>query len=110
VIGMFVGTTVSSGAFFNVMPARGWGLPIRSLVVTVWSGRQCIELRIRDQGPGMTAESGSTHSTVFGGAVREGSGLGLAKVRKLVQIDDGDCNCHDAEGGGLEVLVRLPSA
>jgi Histidine kinase-, DNA gyrase B-, and HSP90-like ATPase. len=44
---------------FEVAPAHS------TLVVTVWSGWQCIELRIRDQGPGMTAESGSTHSTVL---------------------------------------------
>ncbi|HZC31446.1 MAG TPA: ATP-binding protein [Gaiellaceae bacterium] len=39
-----------------------------------------------------------------------GSGLGLAIVQRLVSVDGGEAELADAPGGGLEAIVRLPSA
>ena len=89
---------------FEVAPAHS------TVIVAVRSGRQRIELRVRDQGPGMTAEQREHAFDRFWRGREGGSGLGLAIVRRLVQVDDGDVELRDVEGGGLEVLVRLPSA
>jgi len=89
---------------FEAAPAHS------TVTVAVRTGRQRTELRVRDQGPGMTAEEREHAFDRFWRSREGGSGLGLAIVRRLVQIDDGDVELRDVEGGGLEVLVRVPTA
>jgi len=86
-----------------------------SSVVTVFVARAAgglIELRIADEGPGMTAEQKERAFDRFwrAGSGSGGSGLGLAIVRRLVEIDGGKVELRDAPGGGLEAVVRLPAA
>jgi signal transduction histidine kinase len=74
-----------------------------------------VELRVRDEGPGMTAEQRARAFDRFWrapdrGASRGGSGLGLAIVRKLVEADEGEIELAEAPGGGLDAVVRLRSA
>jgi len=66
-----------------------------------------VELRVSDEGPGMTAEQRARAFDRFWG---KGSGLGLAIVRKLLAADEGEVELGDAPGGGLEAIVRLRSA
>ncbi len=70
------------------------------------------ELRVRDEGPGMTAEQRTRAFDRFWRACSEGggSGLGLAIARRLVEVDRGSIALHEAPGGGLEAVVRLPRA
>jgi signal transduction histidine kinase len=89
---------------FEVAPAHS------TVTVAVRTGRQRTELCVRDQGPGMTAEEREHAFDRFWSSREGGSGLGLAIVLRLVQIDDGEVELHDAEGGGLGVLVRLRTA
>jgi len=70
-----------------------------------------VELRVRDQGPGMTADERARAFDRFwrgrhGGG---GSGLGLAIVRRLVEADGGEVELADAPGRGLDAIVRLRS-
>ena len=70
-----------------------------------------LEVRVRDEGPGMSAEERSRAFDRFWRArTGEGSGLGLAIVRRLVEADHGSIELVPAAGGGLEVLIRLHPA
>ena len=68
------------------------------------------ELRVRDEGPGLSDEQRERAFDRFWRArAGEGSGLGLAIVRRLVEADGGDVELVPAPGHGLEAVVRLRS-
>jgi len=74
-----------------------------------------VELRVSDEGPGMTAEERARAFDRFwqsAPARREGRpnghfGLGLSIVRELVRGDGGDVALELSDAGGLEVVVRM---
>jgi signal transduction histidine kinase len=68
-----------------------------------------VELHVRDEGPGMSAEQRTRAFDRFwrAGTGHTGSGLGLPIVRKLVEADGGTVELDDAPGGGLDAVVRL---
>lgn len=74
-----------------------------------------IELRVSDEGPGMSAEERTCAFDRFwqsGGARKDGRpnghfGLGLSIVRELVVGDGGDVALEPSATGGLEVVVRM---
>ncbi len=70
---------------------------------------QVVELHVRDQGPGMTAEQRVRALDRFwrAGVPGGGTGLGLAIVHRLVTADGGTIELREAEGGGLDVVVAL---
>jgi signal transduction histidine kinase len=73
-----------------------------------------IEIHVTDQGPGMTAEQRAKAFDRFwraGAAPSDlgGTGLGLAIARKMVRADRGDIELREAEGGGLDAIIRLPA-
>jgi signal transduction histidine kinase len=70
-----------------------------------------VELHVRDQGPGMTAEQRLRAFDRFwrGGGRAGGTGLGLAIVHRLVRADGGTVELAEAAGGGLDAIVRLPA-
>jgi two-component system, OmpR family, sensor kinase len=70
-----------------------------------------IELRVSDQGPGLSQENKARAFDRFwrGRESAGGSGLGLAIVRRLVERDGGSVELSDAPDGGLEVIVRMPA-
>jgi signal transduction histidine kinase len=71
-----------------------------------------VELHVRDTGPGMTAEQRSRALDRFwrASSARGGTGLGLAIVHRLVTADGGTVELHEADGGGLDVVIGLPRA
>lgn len=69
-----------------------------------------VEVVVRDEGPGMTAEQRERAFDRFWRGRRGGTGLGLAIVRQLVEDNHGRVELHAAEGGGLLVQIELPSA
>jgi signal transduction histidine kinase len=77
------------------------------------TGAAAAELRVVDQGPGMSAEQ---RARAFDRFWREpsirssGSGLGLAIVRRLVTADGGMVELRQAPGHGLDAVVRLQLA
>lgn len=83
-----------------------------TVTVSVRAAASWVELRVRDEGPGMTPEQRARAFDRFwrAGSGRGGSGLGLAIVRKLVEADEGEVELAGAEGGGLEAIVRLRQA
>ena len=71
-----------------------------------------VELHLRDQGPGLTAEQRDRAFDRFwrAGSGGGGSGLGLAIVRRLVAADDGEVELREAPGGGVDAVVLLRPA
>lgn len=74
-----------------------------------------LRIRIRDHGPGIPAGDREKVFEPFfrleGSRSREtgGTGLGLGIARDIARLHGGDVTLHEAEGGGLEVLLALPA-
>ena len=71
-----------------------------------------VELRVRDHGPGVPPDRLARLTTPFyrGDAARtaaSGAGLGLAIVEKSVQRLGGQLSISNAEGGGLQTVLKL---
>jgi signal transduction histidine kinase len=75
-----------------------------------------VEVRVADRGPGLSAEQRSRVFEPFerGEAARTqgtpGMGLGLTIARAIAQDHGGSLTLRSREGGGLDAVVRLPSA
>ncbi len=71
-----------------------------------------VELHVRDEGPGLPPEQRARAFDRFWrtGSGAGGSGLGLAIVRRLVLVDEGEVELQEADGGGLDAVVRLRPA
>jgi signal transduction histidine kinase len=69
-------------------------------------------IRVRDEGPGLSAEQKARAFDRFwrGSTRGGGSGLGLAIARRLVEADEGTIELGDAAGHGLEATVTLHAA
>ena len=65
-------------------------------------------VRVRDDGPGMTAEAKAVAFRRFGNPAARGTGLGLAIVHRLVTVNGGGVWLEDTPGGGLTVVLDLP--
>ena len=72
------------------------------------------EISLRDHGPGVPEEElAQLFRPFFRGSdgVRAGGhGLGLAIVDRVVRVYGGTVTVCNAEGGGLEIWLRLPLA
>jgi len=72
------------------------------------------EISVRDHGPGVPEqELAQLFRPFFRGSNAgraEGHGLGLAIVDRVVRVHGGTIAVRNAEGGGLEIRVRLPLA
>ena len=82
--------------------------------VTLRVDQRFAELAVRDHGPGVP---GSELALLFrpfyrgsNAARADGHGLGLSIVQRVVQVHGGCIEVRNAEGGGLEVRLRLPLA
>ncbi|MDE3211366.1 MAG: HAMP domain-containing histidine kinase, partial [Pseudomonadota bacterium] len=82
--------------------------------VTVRTGHGCADITVRDHGPGVPeSELALLFRPFYRGsnaARAEGHGLGLAIVQRVVQAHGGSIEVRNAEGGGLEIRLRLPLA
>jgi signal transduction histidine kinase len=78
-------------------------------------GTRSITIHVTDEGPGLTVEQRERAFDRFWRASANrgelgGSGLGLAIARQLARADGGDVRLDEAPGGGVDAVIRLPSA
>jgi signal transduction histidine kinase len=64
---------------------------------------------IADNGPGIPKEKREEVFAPFFTTKQKGTGLGLALVKKAVDAHGGTIHVGDAEGGGAELIIELPS-
>ncbi len=88
----------------EVTPQSGW-VEVKAARVDSW-----VEIHVVDSGPGMSAADRERAFDRFWrpeGAHHEGSGLGLAIVAQLARVSGGVAWLSEAEGGGIDAVVRL---
>ncbi len=92
----------------NALEASPDGSTIR---ITTARGNGWVELHVVDEGPGLNGAARSRAFDRFWHAgAGEGSGLGLPIARRLVAVDEGDIELHEADTGGVDAVVRLRPA
>jgi len=73
------------------------------------AGAPWVVVRVRDNGPGIPKELGRRIFDPFVSAKETGLGLGLAICRQIVEAHGGVIDATSSDGGGTEILIRLPA-
>lgn len=90
----------------EVTPDRG---AIKALVRAVKvQGIPSVEVRIRDQGPGIPAECRPRVFEAFFTTKTKGTGLGLAISDRIVRAHEGSIEVAEGDGPGAEFVITLP--
>lgn len=71
-------------------------------------GRPAVEITLRDNGPGLTAQQEQRIFEPFYTTNTKGIGLGMAVSRRIVEAHGGHIVARSAPGHGAEILVTLP--
>jgi len=69
---------------------------------------EILELRVRDTGEGFSARALENLFTPFYTTKQEGSGLGLATVKRIVEGLGGEARGENHPSGGAQIILRLP--
>ena len=83
------------------------------VALDVWVGalnRDCLQIRVRDNGPGIAEEIIERVFDPFFTTRIQGPGLGLAVVAGTVSQHGGDISVQNRATGGAEFLISLPIA
>ena len=78
------------------------------IVVTVAASNGDLEVAVEDDGPGLPADSLARAFEPFFSTKSNGSGLGLALVRRVAEDHGGSATLTSAPGQGTRALIRLP--
>ncbi len=82
--------------------------PVLELAIGENLGGNEVWTRVRDNGPGMDAETQARIFKPFFTSKANGTGLGLAITRKLVDAHGGEIELHSAPGQGSEFTLHFP--
>jgi signal transduction histidine kinase len=83
----------------------GGGAPVS---VTLGQAGARAFIRVRDRGPGFTAEALLKAMDPLYTTTAEGLGMGLHHARKVVEAQGGEILLRNQDGGGAEVEILLP--
>jgi signal transduction histidine kinase len=70
--------------------------------------REAVQACVQDNGPGLLPEQRLRLFEPFYTTKTQGTGLGMALARRIVQAHGGRIDAGDAEGPGAEILITLP--
>ncbi|MBL1433720.1 MAG: PAS domain-containing sensor histidine kinase [Gammaproteobacteria bacterium] len=73
------------------------------------AGRDCIQIKIQDNGPGINSEALQEIFKPFYTTKKNGTGLGLAVVNDVIKAHSGEINVSSELGIGTEFIINLPS-
>lgn len=84
--------------------------PVRVAIRCEHSDDACVEIRVSDNGPGLTAEQRDRLFEPFFTTKSAGTGLGLPIVRRIVQAHGGEIEVGepDADSPGASFVLRFP--
>ncbi|MFT3763296.1 MAG: ATP-binding protein [Pseudoxanthomonas sp.] len=83
-------------------PADGVGVRLHRLP-------EWLRIEVMDRGPGMNDAVLQNALVPFYSTKRNGTGLGLALTREIVEAHGGRLSLHNRDGGGLCVAIQLPA-
>ena len=72
------------------------------------AGADCVELNVRDDGPGFPDHILASAFEPYVTTKPKGTGLGLAIVKKIVEEHGGWIQVENAPEGGARIAIRLP--
>jgi signal transduction histidine kinase len=72
--------------------------------------RYAVTTAVIDNGVGLSTEARAQLFRPFFTTKDQGTGLGLASSRAIVEAHEGAIGCDDVEGGGCRFWFRLPAA
>lgn len=81
--------------------------------IDIWAGaisERCLQIRVRDNGPGIAAEALPRLFDPFFTTRAGGTGLGLAVVAMTAANHGGEVRARNLPAGGAEFLINLPLA
>jgi two-component system sensor kinase FixL len=87
---------------------RTVGRPREMRIQTSLAGRNRVELRVSDRGPGVSSRLGDAIFNPFFTTKEDGLGVGLAISRSIVEAHGGSLTYEDRSGGGSTFIVSLP--
>lgn len=90
--------------------AREAGSPEDEVEVGARADDRSLTIEVRDRGRGMDAGELARALVPFHSTKPDGSGLGLALCREILEAHGGDLRLSPREGGGLVVACRIPLA
>jgi len=67
-----------------------------------------LHVAVRDKGPGMNKDVLQNALLPFYSTKQNGTGLGLALCREIVEAHNGQIGLGNLAEGGLEVRIKLP--
>ena len=73
-----------------------------------FAGRDSLEIRISDNGPGLTPEQASRIFEPFFTTKTQGTGLGMAIVKRIVEAHGGQISVAERTGPGAEIILIVP--
>ncbi|MBX3156432.1 MAG: HAMP domain-containing histidine kinase [Deltaproteobacteria bacterium] len=79
-----------------------------ALAAEALHGQPTVICRLRDDGPGFSADDLQRAFEPFYSRRAGGVGLGLAIVHRIVHAHDGWVHVANPDGGGAEITIRLP--
>ena len=74
---------------------------------TMLQGGEAIQVQLRDNGPGLSANAMQRVFEPFFTTKTKGTGLGMAIARRIVEAHGGEIDVGDASGPGAEFIVTL---
>jgi two-component system nitrogen regulation sensor histidine kinase NtrY len=80
----------------------------RSVSVSVKRDAGLLHVAVRDKGPGMNKDVLQNALLPFYSTKQNGTGLGLALCREIVEAHNGQIGLSNLAEGGLEVRIKLP--
>ncbi len=91
----------------EAMP-RGGVITVRTTTLGTYAGRRGVLVAVRDTGDGMDARQSERAFDEFFTTKAQGSGLGLAFVRRVVRVHAGKVKIDSRIGQGTVVTMRFP--
>lgn len=97
-----------SAIITNALQSGGNKVIISSEAVTGYDGDMFTELRVSDNGEGISPQMQKRLFTDFATSKSDGTGLGLAQAKKVVSLHGGEIFVASDERSGTEVSIRIP--